>query len=175
MYQKPKGLSSVHFLLLLLSFTAKDTQAKFIKLHKYYFNRKKKVKSLRKTHPNNYLRMFPQEKTSQLKWQSSRGLFSTCWNGWISYAEQKWLFCLQFMESWDSSPHLGAAELWQSVTLELFLHAPRSRAVVLLSVYSRNCLNYFQWTEGQHGESKRTLVQCHRLWSCQEKEQIDSR
>lgn len=41
------------------------------------------------------------------------------------------------MESWDTSPHLGVTELWQSVILELSLHAPRSREVVLLSVYSR--------------------------------------
>lgn len=60
------------------------------------------------------------------------------------------------MESWDTSPHLGVTELWQSVILELFLHAPRSRGVVLLSVYSRNFLNYLQWTEGQHGEYRDT-------------------
>lgn len=52
------------------------------------------------------------------------------------------------MESQDSSPHLGATEPWQSVILELFLHAWRRREVMLLSVYIRNCLNYLQWTEG---------------------------
>lgn len=62
------------------------------------------------------------------------------------------------MESWDTSPHLGVTELWQSVVLELFLHAPRSRGVVLLSVYSRNFENYLQWTEGQRGESTGTAV-----------------
>lgn len=99
--------------------------------------------------PNDYLPTFSQKRAVSWNGKAAEVLFSTCWNGWISYTEQKWLFCLQFVESQDSSPHLGATELWQSVILELFLHAPRRRGVTLLSVYSRNCLNYLQWTEGQ--------------------------
>lgn len=93
---------------------------KFVKLHKCDFNRKKEVRSLRTNILMIICQGFHRKKKSQLKWQSSRSLFSTCWNGWISYTEQKWLFCLQFTKSQDSSSHLGATELWQSVIFELF-------------------------------------------------------
>lgn len=138
-----------YFCINLLS---KISLWKFVKLHNVISTERKKWEVSEQTYPNDYLPRFSQKKKSQLKWQSSRSLFSTCWNGWISYTEPKWLFCLQFTESQDSSSHLGATELWQSVIfVSYFLYAPRRRAVMLPSVYDRNCLNYLQWTEGQLG------------------------
>lgn len=106
-----------YFCINLLS---KISLWKFVKLHNVISTERKKWEVSEQTYPNDYLPRFSQKKKSQLKWQSSRSLFSTCWNGWISYTEPKWLFCLQFTESQDSSSHLGATELWQSVIFELF-------------------------------------------------------